>query len=818
MTIHSLAGRLVHAMTRRTHDAKNGDDQDLFAIMNDSQSIVVERARQKLAHFKRVDDLLKRCGRFAKIREIIVDEAQDISRSQYGLVMELKRLTGCVVCMVGDVNQSIYAFQGGSDDYMMSHPGMRMQLRTNHRSTHEIVSFCNQLAISKAWQPMHALPHRHGPKPTWVVAQHVDGVLEYIHRECCTSNDVVILAPCKVGSDFAANTTVGLSTIKSYLDARHVPNVMHYDVCQGDISTSDLHSSMDRSKVNIMTIHGSKGLEFDTVLLVDFHHKTMKSMPQHQERKDHACLWYVGCSRAIRKLVVFTVVGATNRNLPYIGIRDCSEGTYDMHLVGDAVLPPWPADSSLYKDADACKRWVTPTQILHDRVFLPEEGLLSLCSSMKCKLVKATRLWEPLDCANIDSRVFSMASALPGIVAHLVLELAAINAGCTNGPVSIVKSIEHELQNTIIISKPMYASWCSLLGRLGGIEFSRGEATLASLKRFENDFSRGERQVFDHLVSLNTPFDTPLRPRVNDHHRAWFDASIIEDLCAMARSQDTCRAISAIVSLALYRLQTDAMAAFLWVNKSVILEKLSPILSNLYDRAYTKLQNKYSSKQLSFESRLEHPNLSFVARADVIIDDVRVVELKFKASLEPDTNDILQTALTAINAISVCNNSTLSPSNAWPMQFEVWNIRHGLRRVYQMDMPAARALVALSKAVGSRMQRVVLVHDTTSNVFIEPFLNLVLNECRDHNTLVRFGKACNQPVLLTESNEYHQDPVVVKVFKVLSPRQLLQSIFLWEEGRDIGHLFMEVIGKEPSHTIMDMVHLIRKAGKFACFV
>ena len=49
---------------------------------------------------------------------IFIDEAQDINENQYNLILEISNKLKIPSVLVGDPNQSIYQFQGGSDKFL----------------------------------------------------------------------------------------------------------------------------------------------------------------------------------------------------------------------------------------------------------------------------------------------------------------------------------------------------------------------------------------------------------------------------------------------------------------------------------------------------------------------------------------------------------------------------------------------------------------------------------------------------------------------------------------------------------------------------
>jgi superfamily I DNA/RNA helicase len=82
----------------------------------------------------------------SSIAWLCLDEVQDINRTQLRLVQEVQKQTGCRILAIGDDDQGIYKFRGASSeliDWISSkEDAIKLQLRTNYRSTQNIVSFC----------------------------------------------------------------------------------------------------------------------------------------------------------------------------------------------------------------------------------------------------------------------------------------------------------------------------------------------------------------------------------------------------------------------------------------------------------------------------------------------------------------------------------------------------------------------------------------------------------------------------------------------------------------------------------------------------
>ena len=83
-------------------------------------------------------------------RYVCIDESQDLNEAQYRVIQTLCGNSFQNVMMVGDENQSIYAFNGSSSEYMIKHfvrdfsPKVYM-LNENFRSAKQIIEYANSL-------------------------------------------------------------------------------------------------------------------------------------------------------------------------------------------------------------------------------------------------------------------------------------------------------------------------------------------------------------------------------------------------------------------------------------------------------------------------------------------------------------------------------------------------------------------------------------------------------------------------------------------------------------------------------------------------
>lgn len=280
-TIHSLAGHI------HKYDRLSGPS---------SVQTIVARS----INFIKENDSLRSIPLLKNVSVIFVDEAQDVSNIQYEFVRALGEKLGPVV-MVGDPNQSIYGFQGGDSKYLMNHPGWKVTLKHNYRSTSQIVQLVNCARPISLAAEMKSIKGS-GPRPCVHFSDESgtkNALLRIIGNEL---ENCAIIGPVRRSLNAQGRfTKIGLQWAANVLSSESIPFQVHYNEGEKDGSTDrkpDDKKSFESGKVHLLTVHGSKGLEFDTVILLNFHHNTMGFVPSREDLVDFECLWYVGLSRA----------------------------------------------------------------------------------------------------------------------------------------------------------------------------------------------------------------------------------------------------------------------------------------------------------------------------------------------------------------------------------------------------------------------------------------------------------------------------------------------------------------------------------------
>lgn len=264
-TIHALANYFLLSAGISTHKTlENEQFDELFEMVNDHLECI------------------------RPVEWLLLDEAQDSSTLQFTFMFELINPKHFFV--VGDEKQAIYQWNGGNSKLMRSltfnYGAELFDLNENYRNGSSILSFAKQIA-ERGGQVDTSIPMQ--PYKGEVIMANFD--LNYFCDKIKQANN---------NKEFAilTRTNSDLVTIAAALSKRGIPCTTFK---QGDLTKAELHQKMMDDTVKVLTIHSSKGLEWDNVIVVGAHMRTKEEM--------NVC--YVAATRA-RKLLIWSK-GITKR-------------------------------------------------------------------------------------------------------------------------------------------------------------------------------------------------------------------------------------------------------------------------------------------------------------------------------------------------------------------------------------------------------------------------------------------------------------------------------------------------------------------------
>jgi len=224
---------------------------------------------------------------------IIIDEAQDINENQYNLIKLISNKLNIPLILVGDPNQHIYQFQGSGNKYLLNHTNKIIYLSENFRSSGQIVDFTNYLKPNSL---LMVPTKNNGIKPI-IYSKSINNILNNIIKELNKKiynlKDIAIIGPIKK----MKYNGLDLELITNHLDKNNIKYIVHYT--NNNTNTNEYIDD----HVNILTCHGSKGLEFKKVLIINY--SIFSKIETKQQYNDLKYLWYVALTRAQEELIIY---------------------------------------------------------------------------------------------------------------------------------------------------------------------------------------------------------------------------------------------------------------------------------------------------------------------------------------------------------------------------------------------------------------------------------------------------------------------------------------------------------------------------------
>lgn len=238
------------------------------------------------------------------IRHLFVDEAQDLNQIQFDAIMLLKKHFGTTLHLIGDPNQNIFQFRRSNSSYLMGFDSTHYNLSVNFRSSQEIINF------SEFLKPIRTIPTKSATnktgnkvvvmsKPSKDVHQFI---LNYVKFYDGDLSEIAIICPTKGTGKF---NSVGLSVFFNLFKVNKIPFKQLYDESGNN---NERKKDVDKviGHVNLLTWHGTKGLEFDVVFVMDMYHNLFNIKPSEAEHQFNMYLLYVATTRASKTMFCCT--------------------------------------------------------------------------------------------------------------------------------------------------------------------------------------------------------------------------------------------------------------------------------------------------------------------------------------------------------------------------------------------------------------------------------------------------------------------------------------------------------------------------------
>jgi DNA helicase-2/ATP-dependent DNA helicase PcrA len=236
-----------------------------------------------------------------KIKYIFVDEFQDINNSQWNMILRML-WPGARLTVVGDDCQNIYTWRGSNVNFILNldkHLKTLVddQLHINYRSSDNIIQVANSIMKHIPTLPwkhtmISALPKNKKPE------------VHFFYRACDETS--WIIKQIQKHLEENPNTTIAIMSRINVDLYRFEEECIQKNISYRlfDLTHIDENEKMQKNSIDLVTIHSSKGLEWDIVYLVHMNDDIFPSSKKKEDIINERRLFYVAVTRAEHQLYI----------------------------------------------------------------------------------------------------------------------------------------------------------------------------------------------------------------------------------------------------------------------------------------------------------------------------------------------------------------------------------------------------------------------------------------------------------------------------------------------------------------------------------
>lgn len=540
---------------------------------------------------------------------IVIDEAQDINFNQYQFATSIANKLNIPCILVGDPNQNIYQFQGGSDKYLIEHSDKSYNLSHNYRSTNEIISFLNCIRPYDTNPKMISGNNISGPKPI-IYVNDISNIKNYIIDMIKSSGykyeDIAIIGPVKQSR--RAFKTISLSLICQFLFEAEINFITFYsDSDKNSGSYMSANNTRREGHVNILTCHGSKGLEFKMTIVVNYHFRTFKRQPTESDYYQHKYLWYVALSRAIEKLVICASID----HQLFPTLAQIPSDLYQLQSSRKCIIIP---EDKVEFRQDAKQTLFFVTDILCDYSYFDEDAYFEYENMNMINTTNESMIeYHDLDIPKLNDKY----SILYGMFVENLFMFYYYKSKISI--IDYVKVMIDRGGNMIAIDgNKYYKAFTSLRNR--GIISLEGQCALKNINK--NILKDNEIELLNFIHNQVNNSDDEITIYLTNNATE-FNKTHFTNLCnKLLHSSTNHEYMIFDIILYIYQFQTEKRYCLSFDFSSEI---------ELLSRYFEPIEQIASSyNNLKFEQTCSHNNLPIRGRIDVLdLDTNQIIELKF---------------------------------------------------------------------------------------------------------------------------------------------------------------------------------------------
>lgn len=689
-TLHSLASR-IH---QEYHMEEEQGSQDTIIIST-------------FHHIQQNPSILCEMEELKYLKVIFVDEAQDLSKIQYDFLLLLQETFQIPMIMIGDPNQNIYQFQKGNDAFLLNHVGKTYHLVLNYRSNPSLLPFINFFRPWKEVTPNmksgKIFRENEHMKPSIFVGS-IEEILEDISKNISQSSypreNMAVIGPVKKSKPiYESYKNIGLSLFVNHFQKKNISFKKHFEESSEDYpSSSDMETShKDEGSVNLYTIHGAKGLEFDEVYLINFHTTTFGVVPTEEKYKEFKYLWYVGLSRAKYKMRIYI----EEKKTPWYELKMCPTNYYR----NENKMIRFPHKLEYNQEIEPFEYELS--QILRNKMYFDEEVHYQMQSFFKYKTKKEV-IYSMENMEEVQSY-----KEYQKIYHHFFQHLFIFyHSFYQNKIPEFITRIQDILANMIVIPKKYMNGYKDF--RIRYPNMMKEALHFGKVYENKNKFKRNEELLFQYLYDqfegdLNRIFFMVYENDINHFPKQEIEESILFlELWITERNEKEKQFMEKHHILHLFRVtlflyQFHEETSYLWkydFKEEIV--SLQPYIQKI--REYAESMKEIIN--VKYFHKIQHPYLPLYGEADLYMEDEqgkrKIVFMKFH-------KNIMKRHIYEMFLLG-----HMKQIDWKDIEMEVWNFHSGEKIKYSLtltDLQPFTFLRILSTALKKKLENMIFMYD-----------------------------------------------------------------------------------------------------------
>ena len=520
-----------------------------------------------------------------------------------------------------------------------------------------------------------------------------------------------------------------MSLFTNLLYNHNIKFIKHYEETRNE---EDMINDIERVKdhINLMTIHGAKGLEFHQVFLINFHTSTFGIVPTEEKYKEFKYLWYVGLSRAAYDLNIYV----DQNKIVWNELKKCPSDLYETNNRPKII-------KEIKFNNEIQPVYYSVTEILNSKKMISDETIFNLEKMFKFN-VESVPMFDNFEDKPIKN--YKEYSTLYGMFIENIFNYYYSKK--MDKTSDFVIKLNKMINNTILIPKELITGYKLLKIRIPSIKDHI--ITLCEINRYKNLFRKCEEDLYSYLCNklehnYQKEFFIECFNDVSNYSKEMLMECIDNLNCEWNNSEENNKDINkdntiiqSILKITIFFHQINHETAYLWnIDFTEELNDLQYYINYIIEY----VEKIDITENYRFHPFLKHPKMDLVGELDMLSDN-KIIDIKFSNNL--NIKHILQVLL---------YNMIVDTSFKKEYKLELWNFHLGIIYNIKIDrenIETFKILKCISRSLGRKMKNMIFMYDleTTGLSYTNKKIDIIERHIEEYTTKIIASSGLVKPI------------------------------------------------------------------------